>query len=673
MRFGLSIIFALLFFGGTAFGQGRVIDSLQKIVAEGKKDSVEAMTELRLANEFSRSNITAAKQHVLAAVALSKKLNLPYRLSSAYSVAATIFSQINKTDSARYYIDQLKKLSDDTHISFVTSNYYFTEGLFYRRQGNYKASIPYMKEALRLFKLQNDKLSMAGQDLNIGNDYSDMGDYRNSMTFHLDALKLFEELGNKRGVSFCYGNIGTDFIRLNRFAEALSYIERSLALKKELNDKRGLANGYAILGDAQKALHQPDKALNSFMTALAMNRELKLPIEEAKTELEIARFYEGEKDMDNARKYLEYSSTLFKQLGDTAYLAAANAEATHLQNDLAHKQTTEKVYLSTLNTAVKMGDKNTELNNYKHLSDFYAQNKQYDKALIYNEKYHVRQDSIQNSQLQLQVKGLEDQYNLEKKEKEISLLKKDQLLYKANLQNQKLFRYGELIVLLMLLVIGLLVMARYRTVQKAKRLLEMEKMRNSIARNLHDDVGSILSSINILSKVALKQADGNAEVSRSLERIKSSSYTIMEGMSDIVWAINPDNDSFEKTVLKMKEFAASILEPAGIDFEFKRDDGIGDLKFGVDERKNLYLVFKEAVNNIAKYSCATHVNIELQKKANQFMMKVADNGTGFDSTCAYNGNGLKNMRSRASEMNAFFEINSNSSSGTRISLALPVT
>jgi len=673
MKPGRFIAFALLLFTATAFGQGRVIDSLQKIVAEGKKDSVEAMTDLRLANEFSRSNFTLAKQYVLASISLARKLGLPYRISSAYSVAATIYSQINKIDSARYYIEQLKKLSDDTHISFVTSNYYFTEGLFYRRQGNYKASIPYMKEALRLFKIQNDKLSMAGQDLNIGNNYSDMGDYRNSMAFRFDALKLFEELSNKRGISFCYANIGTDFMRLNQFAEALTYVQKSLALKTELNDKRGLANGYITLGNVQENLHQPDKALNSFMLGLSMTKDMKLPADEAKTDLEIGRFYAIQKDLINAKKYLDYSTVIFKQLGDTTSLATANAEIASLQKSVANQQTTEKMFLTTLNTAVKMGDKNTELNNYRHLSDFYAENKQYDKALAFNEKYHSKQESIQNSLLQLQIKKLEQQYDLEKKEKEISLLKKDQLLYKANLENQKIFRYGEAIVLVMLVTIGLLVMARYKETQKTTRLVEMEKMRNGIARNLHDDIGSTLSSINILSKLALEDADGNMKVSKGLERIKASSFTIMESMSDIVWAINPANDLLENTILKMKEFAISILEPAGIAFTFNEENDLAELKLSVDERKNLYLIFKEAVNNVAKYSGASRADIELKKSGGRFYMKITDNGNGFDTAKQYTGNGLKNMRSRAAEMNADLEIISRPVGGTCVSIALAIT
>ena len=123
----------------------------------------------------------------------------------------------------------------------------------------------------------------------------------------------------------------------------------------------------------------------------------------------------------------------------------------------------------------------------------------------------------------------------------------------------------------------------------------------------------------------------------------------------------------------MRDFAAAILEPAGIGFAFDEEGKIADLKLKVDERKNLYLIFKEAINNIAKYSGATLAGVVLKKTDNLFLMKITDNGIGFDDTKQYNGNGLKNMRGRAAEMTAEFEISSKPEAGTQISLGIPIT
>ena len=673
MRHGLLALLLFVFFATISLAQSPVIDSLQRIIAQGKTDSVAILARIKLAEEFSRTDMQVAKRWAYKAVYYAKQANRPLQLSAAYSLLTTFNARTNQPDSARYYLDLLKKLATESNIPKIKSNYNSTSGLFYRSQGNYKAALPFMFESLRLSTLDNNKTAMAGQNLNIGNNYNDMGDYGNAITYHLRALKVFEELGNKRGMSFCYTAVGTDFIKLRQYKTALPYVQKSEVIKNELNDKRGKAIDFINTGQIEEGLKQPDKALASYLEALNINRQLKLTSDEAKVDLDIGKLYAGKKDVDNAMTYLNNSKDLFRHLGDSAFVSTVNAEITSLQRDRQQQAEAEKTFIGSLNSSLKMGDKSAEISDYKNLADLYAKNKQFDKALFYSEKYHAETEQSQSRELQLQINELEQRYNLEKKEREISLLKKDRLLYQANLQNQKLYRYIALGLLLMLAIIGGLVIARYRVVQKANRLLEMEKLRNSIARNLHDDIGSTLSSINIMSKVAIKQADGNANVLRDLEKIKDSSFTIMESMSDIVWAINPANDSLDKTILRMRDFAAAILEPAGIGFTFDEEGKIADLKLNVDERKNLYLIFKEAINNVAKYSGATLSTVVLKRTDSMFLMKITDNGSGFDNTKQYTGNGLKNMRARATEMTAEFEISSKAGAGTGISLGIPIT
>jgi len=660
-----------------AGAQSPVIDSLQKILLQGRQDSTAAVVYIRLTDEYSRINIGEAKKCALQAEALCRKLRLDGTLSAAYSELTTLNVQTNQPDSARYYLELLKDLADMHPTVKIREDYNFTAGLYYRKQGNYKASLPYMLESLRLLTLEGNRTSMAGQNLNIGNSYQSLGDYKKAMGYHLRALELFDSLGNRRGLSFCYNSIGNDYMSLNQFAQALPYIEKSLALKNELNDKKGKAVSYMSLGEIEASLDHPEKALSGYRESLALNRELKLTLEEAKVDFDIGRLYVRQRQTDSAREYLTRSRDLFRELRDTFFMSAVDAAdtatpATGSNGKTATSGEAAKIFLNTLNTSKVMGDKNMEISNYKYLSDYYAKSGLYDKALAYNEKYHSALDSIQNNELQLQLRKLEGQYNLEKKEKEINLLKEEKLLYQANLRNQEIFRYGALLLLLLLSVIGLLWAARNKVLQNAKRLIEIEKIRNHIARNLHDDIGSTLTSINILSKVALQHANGNGLVRDDLEKIKERSSTIMESMADIVWAINPANDTLDKTILKMKEFSAEILEPAGIGFSFREEGLMHGCRLGVGERKNIYLIFKEAINNMVKYSGATSADIILQRCDHRWVMEISDNGKGFDAQRTFSGNGLKNMQSRAAEMDGVCIIDSSPAAGTRIIVTVPI-
>ncbi|HEV3327197.1 MAG TPA: triple tyrosine motif-containing protein, partial [Puia sp.] len=129
-----------------------------------------------------------------------------------------------------------------------------------------------------------------------------------------------------------------------------------------------------------------------------------------------------------------------------------------------------------------------------------------------------------------------------------------------------------------------------------------DRIRDKIARDLHDDMGSSLSSINILSRIALENANGAEQVNAHLKKIRENSANMLETMSDIVWAINSTNDTMDKLILRMKEFATDMLDPLNIGYEIKLEGDFRSVRLDLNIRKDFYLVFKEAVNNAAKYS-----------------------------------------------------------------------
>ena len=207
---------------------------------------------------------------------------------------------------------------------------------------------------------------------------------------------------------------------------------------------------------------------------------------------------------------------------------------------------------------------------------------------------------------------------------------------------------------------------------KISKYLVEDKLRMKIARDLHDEIGSTLTSINIISKLTMEQSPANGEVRANLRRIKEYSSRIMESMSDIVWAINPSNDTMDKVLIRMKELAAEILEPATVNYFFHEEGNLENLKLNVGQRKDLYLIFKEALNNAVKYSDASWMHIFLIRKEEMLHLKVTDNGKGFNRKIARSGNGLKNMISRAEDMKAVINIDSVPETGTTVSLAVNV-
>jgi len=200
--------------------------------------------------------------------------------------------------------------------------------------------------------------------------------------------------------------------------------------------------------------------------------------------------------------------------------------------------------------------------------------------------------------------------------------------------------------------------------------LAEEQFRNKISSELHDDLGSSLSGISMHSYLAhTSLLNGQYEkAQQSTEFIQKSADELITNMGDLIWTINPENDEFEKIVLRMRNFAYDLLGAKNIDFEFVADEHVTKLKLPMETRKNLYLIFKEATNNLAKYSGAAKAFFLLKEESNILIMQIRDNGKGFNILQSGSGNGLKNIQKRAAEINADCIINPVPGNGTSIEI-----
>jgi signal transduction histidine kinase/ligand-binding sensor domain-containing protein len=217
---------------------------------------------------------------------------------------------------------------------------------------------------------------------------------------------------------------------------------------------------------------------------------------------------------------------------------------------------------------------------------------------------------------------------------------------------------------------------------REERLIELERVRTRIATDLHDDIGASLTQIAILSEVArTKNANGNGVQPSPLAKITEVSNELVSTMSDIVWSINPSKDHLSDLVQRMRRFASDVLAPKGIIVRFDLPEDSSAIVVDSNIRREVFLVFKEAVNNAAKHSDATRVDVKLAINARLIELEVHDNGSGFDtappsfedtySSEGYSGNGIPSMRKRAAEMGGSIDIKSSVDLGTLVRLTMP--
>ncbi len=214
-------------------------------------------------------------------------------------------------------------------------------------------------------------------------------------------------------------------------------------------------------------------------------------------------------------------------------------------------------------------------------------------------------------------------------------------------------------------IIGLLgLIYRYRV----ERLLEMERLRVRIASDLHDDIGATLTKISLHSEL-IQDGACSPEVLTSLRKIGAMSRELVTTMSDVVWSIDARNDTVGNLLDRMREFAASVLAAKSVAFNFNTNGLELNKRLPVDLRQNLYLIFKEAINNVAKHADATRVEIQLENGDSVFKMAIHDDGHVLAETEKQTGHGLRNMKMRAQRIGGELEILRNG--GYIVSLTAP--
>jgi len=588
-------------------------------------------------------------------------LGIAYRYRSLY-------------DSAGYFLQAGMKMADQNKYIRLQALVRLELYSIYNRRGkadSAAAMIAYLSGIAQ--QLDSNGNERARLELALGHEAKHKAKYDEALRHYYHALNIFTNLKDSMNMGNIYISLANVLVFMKEENKALGYHREAADLLTRLGRRYELGNELLNITDLYYTSGQLDSADISVRKALVIAQELNEKTYQVYGYMHLGNIYKRRKQFPEAENYLQLSIRIGEAIGMQG--ALSNSYQSLGEMYMAEKQPAKaKPYLERqLQLSRQYGDMEHSIMAYWNLAEAEYVLHNYQKAYDYQKLYSTFKDSAYSETASRHMAEMESKFQNEKKEEQILVLKKDKELSQLNLQKQKNFQIGLFLFFFFLLLVGFLIFSRNRVVQRIKQEVEMERMRNTIARDLHDDIGSTLTSINILSKVALQQVDEDGVVAPSLLKIKDRSAAIMESMSDIVWAINPLNDTMVKLISRMKEFAAEILEPLNINYSFKEEGDFSAVRLDVKKRKDFYLLFKEAVHNAARHSHCRNLYILLQQDQQFLRLKVTDDGTGFDTEEIRNGNGLANMHARASSMSATFNIDTAPQKGSSIQLVTPIT
>jgi len=216
----------------------------------------------------------------------------------------------------------------------------------------------------------------------------------------------------------------------------------------------------------------------------------------------------------------------------------------------------------------------------------------------------------------------------------------------------------------------------------AQQAMERERMR--IARDMHDEIGSKLTKISFMTERAKRELQGQDPIARKLDSIAGTSRDLLQTLDEIVWAVNPHNDTLEHLAAYLGQYATEYLQNTSVECELHIPRGLPHYPLSAEARHNLFLAFEESLNNALKHGAATRVRVDMQLLPSRFDITIQDNGRGFDcaavkdraaeanSAPANNGNGLHNMRQRLDLLGGRCTIESSPGHGTTVILSVPL-
>ena len=585
----------------------------------------------KLANSICNSNPDSS-------LLLSRKtLNMAIAAKSSYEYALAFgnigwaYFKLGNIDSTLWYTLSASTMFHDLHKTEMESRMLLHMSSVYESISDYPNSIRYVTMSMKLANINKDSIAIMLAEKMMGVIYMREESYEKSK-LHLDiSAKIAATSKNKKDlgdVITCQANL---YLTLKLYDTAKILYHHAIDVYESANDLTGIAMVNESLGTLYFYLSdlQPypslDSSLAYYQHAYSMNIQLNNVHDAAIEKISISQILIREKQYGQAEKNLKESLPIFDSTKDFS----------------------------------------DEYFSYKLLSILYDSIRDYKKAYLSILKANIYYDTLNKQEKNQAIADMLVKYEANKKDTTIALLNARSELAERKLSKTRIIEIFSFILIALSVLLTLVLLNRNNIKQRFKQL----QMRNQIASDLHDEVGSSLSSILMLGKMASVEKNGKDEI---INKINSNAAEMIERISDIVWATNPKYDDGKNLNEKISNYIMQINQLPKITINLNIGSEVAGIKFQMDIRRNVFLIIKEAINNILKHANAEIIVIDIHSSQKKLLLNVTDNGNGFDTLHSNDGNGLENMQARAESVGGNFSLTSIQGKGTKISIVIPL-
>jgi signal transduction histidine kinase len=678
----LFLVFVLLCFNASAQEKNLYV------VLAMPDDTVKLNELKKISNQFSSGEKYDSAIFISQlALQLSNKIKSNEGTIQCYSDEYRIYHLQGKDSLALMILsDAIKKCQElKYNHGFVSINQLFSS--YYAERGEWQPAIKYSNYVLLSCDSVKEASLYAATLSKIGMFNNFLGNSNEGISAFLRGLKIAELAKDSFRISVIYNNMAMLYNNIGDAEKSKEYCYRSIAIKKK-HDRPGLYFPYQNLGYVYNTLSiNYDSSLYYYRLAEPLANEAGNKSQLGNIYQNLSAIFDRKGMQDSSMLYAQKSLDMFLAVGNKSGAAGAlnalgvrwrqKGERTHNKNLFIKSLNYYKLALKYAEESGGLWKQNTFIN----MSQLYQSMGDYKNAYKYELLYREIRDTLLNEEIVNNTAKLEAKFETEKKDNEINILTTENKLKSAVAEKQSQQKKFAYVAIAFVLVFSGYAFYRYRLHKKTELERSRLKDRLHISQGLHDDIGSTLSSISIYSQVAQKLSDKNEKenLGEMLEKISATSHEMVSEMNDIVWAINPKNDSMERIIQRMESFARPMLATRNISFRMNYDPAILTANLDMEKRKDFYLIFKEAVNNAFKYSGCSEISADITNSNRHLKLIVKDNGVGFDvqhemtgNKLTLSGNGLRNMKARAEEMKGDLKFYSKPGEGAELRLSFPI-
>lgn len=634
-RFYSVLIF--LSFGITSFSQNQIrIDSLKKELKKFDShktemginkatlaDTFKVQILERLWSNYLHFDNKTSIGYALEMIALSKKIGFKKGEADGYVRLGISNDESSNYEAAIQNSKQAILIQEEIKDTIGLASSYINLGVIFSKTSNFQEALKYLELAAKYTQLLKDDYGYAVALSDIGIVYKLQMKYPEALQYYEKAKGVFEKEKEIDGVIACSNNIGNIYIFQNKLQAAIAIFKKSELNKDQSNYLK--ADTYNSLSKAYLLKNEPDAALNYVNKALEIQEQMESKYGMALSYIQLGEIYKKKQQVKSAIKFAKSGLTIADEIGEIEFSKNAHqllAELYQMESNFK-----EAFYHQVL---------------FKNLNDSIFNNEKDKKFTELKMTLHF--EKLQDSLVAEHNKAVAI------KELEIS-------------QQNKERNYS---IIAMTFIIALLIITIYQRnkLGAVKRQQALQEERKRIGQDLHDDLGTGLTSIIMMSE-QIKLGNTNELLERNIDKIKNASKLMVEQMADIVWAMNSDNDSLESLIRYLQNYVYSFYEDQNINLQTDFPEHIIEVKLNGLMRRNIFLLVKETLNNACKYAEALNVFFRVTINGHEVMIAIKDDGKGFDlNNIKRFGNGLKNIKSRMDAIGGTYSIASKPGEGT---------